>query len=205
MIETLVTIRVASERTAHACQEIIEQTNPDHVLVIRTEPFVEAVRQCLGAAIALRATWLMTVDGDMLVSPDALARLVALARREAQSVWQIQGQMLCKLGGIRNCGPRLIRGAAAKAALEHLTDAVRPEAELTRALPGFRKVECQTGLHDYLQWYRDYHRKGAAHRLKHPTWRVKAQRWQQSDDPDLIAAWHGWAGVPFDFEEKAPL
>ena len=201
-MEVLAIVRSTGERTEAECIRRV-MTQVEGVDTLRIAPFHEAVRECFRRGIESGAQWLLTVDADVLLHRNAVRELMA----QPVNGWQIVGQVKDKLyGGVKLAGVRLYRVSKLPEVLPYVSDVLRPEGALTKIFEGWEPSREVVGHHDFDQWYRDYHRKGAQHRVKHPGWekRVKYE-WRRSPDRDLQAAWAGWAGQPMMFQEKAPL
>lgn len=201
-MEVIAVVRTHGERTAGECiRRVREQVAEVRVLDIA--PFSDAVRECF--RIGRAAKWLLTVDGDVLLNPGAADRLIAQARK--MKGWQVVGVVHDKLADReRMAGVRLYRGSSLQDVLPHVSDTqVRPEGALARLFGGWEMSERVVGLHDHEQWRRDYHRKGAQHRVKHPDWAKHVERvWKRGDD-DLKAAYQGWHGLPLTIGERDGL
>lgn len=200
-------IRSIGERTAERCERIVSVQCP--YAVISVAPFVDAVRESLRLGVQSGAEWLLTVDADMLLSPDVVRQCEAVAAILPPDVAQFQVQTLdYLLGAVRPAGPRMYRVSRIPEFLSVLKDCVRPEGAMTRIVERFQPVEMLVGRHDFEQWRRDYHRKGAQHRAKNghsARWRKRALYWKSSADLDMQAAWQGWIGEPLTIPEKGPL
>ena len=196
-------IRACGERTASKCEELVrEQFDCVHV-VENVRPLAEAVRHSFEIAVASGKPWLVVFDADMLVVPDLKAGLDY--HIDNDELWQVTGMVDDKLYGIRKGGPRLTRTSVIP---ELVVDdnAVRPESALFHSRPGAVSVREVWARHDYEQYYRDLHRKGAAHRRKHKSWGQSiVPNWRKSADLDLRAAAAGWDSVPIAWPEKGAL
>jgi hypothetical protein len=202
-----VVLRTAGERTAELAEQLLrEQCETLHVL--RVAPFAEAVRQCYRIAIESGAPWLLTCDADVLVAPDMADQVQRIAQRMPGSAWQAIGYVDDKLAGCARLGGlRLHRASELAGLIDRIADSVRPEADLCRLRPNWQRVRIVLGRHDFEQWYRDLHRKGAVHRGKHSSWGASiVPRWRASKDRDLQAALRGWDGLGLpDWAEKEPM
>ena len=199
-----VVIRSCGERTADKCEALVrEQFDCVHVME-NVRPLAEAVRRSFKIAVASGKPWLVVIDADMLVAPDLKARLGY--QIDNDGMWQTQAMVDDKLcGDVRPGGPRLIRTSVIP---EIVVDdsAIRPESALFHSRPGAVFVREVWARHDYEQYYRDLHRKGAAHRIKHKSWgQIIVPQWRKSADLDLRAAAAGWDGAPFTWPEKEAL
>lgn len=202
-----VVLRAAGERTAALSERLLrEQCETLHVL--RVAPFAEAVRRCYRIAMESGAPWLLTCDADVLVAQDMAAQVQRIAQHMPAGAWQAIGYIDDKLSGCARLGGlRLHRVSALADLVDRIAESVRPEADLCRLRPNWHRVRIVLGRHDYEQWYRDLHRKGAAHCRKHSSWGASiVPRWRASSDRDLQAALRGWDGLPApDWPEKEPL
>lgn len=194
-------VRACGERTEAECIRRV-RAQVEEVRVIHVAPFHEAVRECFRIAIDSGARWLLTVDADVLLHPGAVKSLYAQAAKIKG--WQVVGRVRDRLSdSIRMAGVRMYRVSVLPAVLPYVSDGTpRPEGTLARLFAGWEESRVVCGLHDYHQWLRDYHRKGAQHRAKHPEWTKHAERWRNSSDPELIAAARGWDGLPLDMVER---
>lgn len=204
MQDAIAVIRSQGERTEGLCLDLVSQQF-DTVVVVRRSPFFEAVRECMRIGMRSGRTWLVTIDADVLISPTYWQDIEP--EIHGHDTWQVLGCMDDKLsGGIREGGVRLWRIDRLRSLVGAVRDVVRPEADLCDRFPGWLQVPVITGRHDFEQYYRDLHRKGASHRRKHPKWTSHVERaWRDAPDHDLQAAYAGWHGQPLTFTEKAPL
>ena len=200
-MEVIAAVRACGERTEGECvRRVREDVQAVHVLHVA--PFSEAVRECFRLAIASKAKWLLTVDADVLLDRGAVKSLYAQASKIKG--WQVVGRVRDRLSdSVRMAGVRMYRVSVLPAVLPYVSEGTpRPEGTLARLFAGWEESQAVCGLHDYHQWLRDYHRKGAQHRAKHPEWTKHAERWRNSSDPELIAAARGWDGLPLDMVER---
>lgn len=206
MTSAIAVIRTQGERTEALCLEIASRQF-DAVVVLRRAPFVDAVRECMRVGIRSGREWLVTIDADVLIAPNYWSDMQPIIESADAGVWQILGLMDDKLSGsVRQGGVRARRVSALPWLLDQVRDSVRPEGDLCVRFPGWLSTDLVTGRHDYEQFYRDLYRKGAAHRRKHAKWSEMVEdRWRNSPDRDLQAAYAGWHGAPMKFTEKDSL
>jgi len=204
----VVVLRTNRERTARLAEQLLKKEFDD-VVVIQVSPFHAAVRECFRIAEERKARWLVTCDGDVLVTPGIGRKVAAIANRLPSSEWQAIGQVHDKLAGCNRLGGlRLYRVShlhlTSKVQIDNVT---RPEAELCRVFPNWTRLPDVFGTHDYEQFYYDLYRKGAQHRVKHPGWsKTIVPQWVSSKDQDLLTALAGWHGDPIPrWKEKDPL
>ena len=95
-MEVIAVVRSFGERTQDECVARVARQVKD-VRVIRVEPFHEAVRECFRVAIEAGASWLLTVDADVLLHHGAAGALLKQARQARG--WQVVGVTSDKLSG----------------------------------------------------------------------------------------------------------
>lgn len=202
-------LRTMGERTEQESLRRLQKQFGDVRVVRDVRPIGAAVRAVYEAGLAADKPWIVVCDADMLIVP----RLRRLMQRRIDSadrnVWQVQGFVDDKLwGGKRNGGPRLIRAHFLAQIMGDLDEgAIRPEEALFHAYKsGARVINEVWAQHDYEQYYRDLHRKGAQCRRKFPKWGAQiVPRWRKSGDLDLRAAAYGWDDRQIDWPEKGAL
>ena len=203
-----VVLRTNGERTAEYAQMLLRRQCAQ-VHVIRVAPLSEAVRRCYEIAMRSRARWLLTCDGDILVSKNMARDVQKMAQALHVTHWQAIAQIDDKLSGMtRTAGLRLHRVSMLPTVMRKITgDVIRPEGHLCKVFPRWTRFRYVLGRHDYEQYYADLHQKGAMHRIKHRRWgSAIVPKWRESDDLDLQAALRGWDGLPApDWPEKAPM
>lgn len=165
---TTVIIRYSGERTFHLCREIVLQQVPQGNLeVISERPFSKAVQRTFEVGIECGRPWTLAVDADVLLKPNCIKELVAMAETHGENVFVTQGLVLDKLtGNWRSGGPHLFRTSLLERALRYIPDerdTMRPESAtygIMRVL-GFSYVhqKVRYGLHDFEQFYSDILRK----------------------------------------------
>jgi hypothetical protein len=200
----LAVLRCNGERTENIAWQRLEAPEKRRISV---SPFEDAVRVCFDLALESGAEWLMVADADVLTADGAIQALQRHAQRCAEDVWHFQGRIHCKLYmGEREGGHRMYRVSHLYKARALIRRAQRVESDLLKRYPAkSEKIGLVTGRHDFQQWFRDIHRKAAAHRQKHRGWRKLVKTWEASGDPDLEVAALGWRGLPLDRPEKEPL
>lgn len=174
--DLIVVIRSSGERTLNLCYEsIINQVSPDKVHVIEEYPFEAALKTCYRLGAESNVKWLVTVDADMFLLPDAIERMLKNAERSSSDTFQLQGLIFDKLTyTYRNAGPRIFRTSLLKLALEKIpetTTQIRPEHETIQRMLHIGHDSIQTGefyaFHDFEQYYSDIYRKAFVHARKH--------------------------------------
>ena len=175
-LDATIVVRSAGERTEAACRRLLERQLPKRLItVIREKPFAAALRRSYEIGLEIGCTWTLCIDADVLVSDDAVSRLMALALESDESVAEIQCYVLDRLFGVpRAAGNHLYRTALLEHALRCIPSpgtSLRPESFVLRlmAAEGFPWIQDEAiiGLHDYEQYYRDIYRKAFLHARKH--------------------------------------
>jgi len=193
-VDAVAVIRSVGERTEAVCRRLVEAQLGIEAIVIHETPFERALERGFEIGAGSGRAWLLAIDADHLVRPNALRALFASA--EASSAWHLQGRFICKFyRAERDGGPRLYRTAMLPEALSVLPiigEQLRPESRTVKRMAArgheTAKVPVVTCLHDHEQWYADIFRKGALHAVKFPGWRHT-----------LVPLWERLAGIDLDF------
>ena len=166
--DVLVVIRSSGERTEEACCHLLSRQVPDeNIVIIHEVPFEAVVAKTftLGSERGLR--WTLAVDADVLFADEAVAKLMAIAEKADENVFEIQGQTLDKFfAGPRPAGHHLFRTSLFAKALAHVPQegvSLRPESFVMKKMAStgypWLQEELIVGLHDHEQYYRDIYRK----------------------------------------------
>ncbi|HBJ36515.1 MAG TPA: hypothetical protein DDZ51_17535 [Planctomycetaceae bacterium] len=175
-INVFCVIRSAGERTAGACRKLVEASLPaGRVAVVELHPFETALQECYRLGIESGATWLLTVDADVLLQPERIPELIRAAEAMPNHYVQLEGRIFDKVFGVfRQAGHRVYRVKLLPLALKSIPkpgSELRPEfstlQELGRLGHPSRRVATVAGVHDFEQWYRDLYRKSFIHARKH--------------------------------------
>jgi len=203
-------LREHGERTRDLALDLLEaQAGP--AVALKLEPLEAAVWEGFRLAEESGADWLLTCDADLLLRPGAVETLLSAAAEAPQEVFHIFGWIQDKLHPqIREGGPRLWRVDHIPKMRKVGVGGFRPESFIVHGMVRrkYRSIKLADVLadHDYHQWHKDLHRKGAFHAKKHKSWRWDAlPYWQSSKDPDHKSALAGWEGRPLTIAEKGPL
>jgi len=161
-----VVIRHSGERTFELCQALVKKAVPAaNVATVTGVPFSQTLRRSFEMGIERRLEWTLVVDADILIRPTAVQSLMRMAPLLGGKVFELQGKIMDRLGGIRTGGPKLYRTALLPQALASIPDEDVPRPEETTILrmcsQGFVRIKLDTvlSLHDYEQWHRDLFRK----------------------------------------------
>lgn len=174
-LDVTVIIRAAGERTELLCQYIVEQQVPSkQVFVIHERPFWKAVKRTFEIGINEGRRWTLAVDADVLLSNNAIKRMVSNAEKIDKPLFCYQGYVQDFIFGCpRDGGPHLYNSKFIPDALEILkTDSTihRPESDTYKVLAAkgiYTIVDSMLfGVHDYYQNYDDYYRKAFFHAIK---------------------------------------
>lgn len=202
-----VVIRSAGERTTGACFSLARQVFPhDNVIIIKTFPFSEAIKESFNIARKRNKPWVFCVDADVLVSVDGVNQLLQHAASSEENVFEIQGLILDKFFPVfRPAGNHLYRTLHVERAMTFLPKegtSLRPESDMLKRMSaaGFPYIQCDAtvGIHDYEQFYVDIFRKCFLHAHKHfhvlslieGYWVEKAK----TDTDFKVALWASLAG-----------
>jgi hypothetical protein len=204
--DAFIIIRAAGERTEVLCKKlIIEQGFTDEdVVLIRENPFSEALLKSFDLGMEQEKKWTFCVDADVLLRPGSIQEMIRLADAQPQQVCQVQSYMLDKFfGGVRKGGVHLYRTSLLEKVKEKVPEEgtdIRPESFALRQMAdeGFptKVVPYVVGLHDFEQYNYDIYRKAFVQAEKHlfraelfiKLWKARAE-----DDPDYKAALQGFA------------
>jgi hypothetical protein len=172
-----VVIRAVGERTAFACQRIVETQllRCGNVSIVNLVPFEDALRQTFIDGMSAGAKWTITVDADTLLLPGAIKQMLRLGEAARRDTFMIQGCVFDYIMGVwRPAGHRLYRSSLLKHALPLIPiagESIRPETATVAAMKliGWRSksVNHRWGAHDFGQFYGDLYRKAFVHGRKH--------------------------------------
>lgn len=166
--DVVVVIRSANERTGSLCKELaVRQVPAERVVVIRERPFSAALRRAFEVGLDFGLKWTICLDADVLLSKDALRKMVAAAESEQSSIFGATGFVLDKFYGSKNRGgPHMYRTALFRKALPmlvHASVSLRPETHVKLAMNErgheWATVDDLLGIHDFEQFYCDIYRK----------------------------------------------
>jgi hypothetical protein len=146
--------------------------------VVNERPLEAALRACYRIGLDSGATWMVTLDADVLLRDGAVGELLEIARRLPDRYVKLQGLIHDKLRGRNRQGnPYVYRTKHLQRALSCLPrdgEEIRPESSTLERLSraGYPSYTCKTltGFHDFEQFYRDLYRKAFVHGQKHPQW-----------------------------------
>ena len=169
-------IRSAGERTEQMCLQLLgKQVAADRIRIVREVPFEKALLSCYQIGIHSGADWLLTLDADVLLLPDAVESLVSEAERMPDHFCQVEGFVFDNLLRCwRPAGNRVYRVAHLAQAMRAVPSPgteLRPERAVLHAMARqghpSRRVSLRMGLHDFEQYHRDLYRKAFVHAKKH--------------------------------------
>ena len=172
----MVVLRAAGERTLPVCQKILSQhISKKYIHAIQERPFENALRRSFQIGIESGKQWLVTLDADVLLFPNALKDLVDAASQMPEDYVEVGARIFDKvLGTFRLAGNRVYRVSILPKALSCIPEIgaeIRPEAATLRKLAGcghpHRRIGLVTGIHDFEQYYGDLYRKAFVHGQKH--------------------------------------
>jgi hypothetical protein len=198
-------IRAAGERTADACcAALIRQTSANDLERIELTPFWRTLREGLTRGMNSGAPWVLSVDADVLPSPEVVPHVMKWIGAADPKVAVVSGMIQDKFTAtVRFGGIRLYRAEALSAMLDampEMGETVRPESTAIKRLTeqGWKHslVPELVGLHDYEQYFRDIYRKAFLHMQKHGARMARfLELWMRlaDEDADYQAALAGAA------------
>jgi len=167
-----IAIRISGERTTDACLYYVRKYAPagTPIAVINRAPFVAALRASYEAGIDAGADYLMTVDADVILLPNAIDTFLRDAEQRPKLVERHASCHCALMQTPRHVGPRLYLGRHLSALRDNIrANRLRPESETLkpyRARKQCAAIDAVIGLHDFGQWRRDLYRKGALYAKK---------------------------------------
>lgn len=212
--DVTIIIRSTGERTEALCRELIRDQGVagDQIFIIRESPFSQALVRSYTIGLAEKRRWTFCVDADLLLRPNCVQQMVALAEQQDGRVCEVQGYILDKFfGGPRSGGVHLYRTVHLDKALKLIPEEgvdIRPEHHTLEAMKNdgypWVSIKYLCGLHDFEQYYKDIFRKCFVQAHKHlelagiflPIWRDGAP-----NDVDFQVALHGFAAGLAHFDD----
>lgn len=196
MSEVQLIQRHAGERTQELGLQLAEaEYGFSAASAISAGPFPDTLARALEVAAESDARWTIMLDGDVLVLPGSIRRLIDLADRYPNNHFVISASVLDKFfgtvrpGGIRAYRTRLIPKALAD---RRWADRIRPETALMMGMAERGNPSHSTcllaGIHDFEQYYTDVFRTAVVQGVKF-----------RSRIPRLIARWERCAKTDADF------
>jgi hypothetical protein len=182
-------IRSAGERTELICLQLLgQQLAEDQIRVVREVPFERALLSCYEIGINSGSDWLLTLDADVLLLPNAVECLIAEAQKMPGNFCQVEGFIFDNIFRCwRPAGNRVYRVAHLPQAIRAVPPPgaeIRPERAVLQAMAWrghpSRRVALRVGLHDFEQYYRDLYRKAYVHAQKHSK---KVLLWAGDESP----------------------
>jgi len=206
-----VIIRSVGERTEGVCRSLVlEQHIPESaVFIVNEKPFSQSMRRSFELGIEQARAWTLCVDADVLLRANAIADLLAIAKKQPENVCEIQGYILDKFfGGPRQAGNHLYRTKLLPNVIRFIPKEgtnIRPETHTLNAVRDdgypWKQVQVLVGLHDFEQDFPDIFRKCfiQAHKHVHLT-ELLVSVWRKlaADDMDYQVALKGFSrGVEY--------
>lgn len=180
--DVTIVIRSSGENSLKRCEEIVlSQVSSNQVFVISERPFSEAIRKNFEIGLKEGRKWTLALDADVLLTSNAVSRMVHNANLLDEDMFFYQGHLYDKLHGcFRGVGAHLYRTSALSDALSLVDEAanmIRPESGVRTLmkLKGWYFYESTEvyGIHDFGQFYDDYIRKGFFSAVKSLRYREK--------------------------------
>jgi len=211
-LNTSVVIRTVSERTEQLCYRLLcQQIPPENISIVHEAPFAKAVQKTFEIGLDKNLPWTLAVDADILIAPNVINQLLAIAEQADPKVFKFGLKVLDKFfGGLRYAGIHLYRTALLDEARKYIAQShssLRPETFILRRMQElgyvFHQIEEEfvLGLHDYEQYYRDIYRKGFTHAHKHKYYvQYLSSFWQRMASSDIdyqVMMWGARDGLDF--------
>ena len=199
-----VVIRAAGERTENVCKKLIikQGIEEKNIVVVKEKPFAAAVKKTFEIGISNNKDWTLAIDADILLSDNAIYKLINWAESQADYFFEFQGRVVDKFFcAPRPGGPHLYRNKYLKKAIDFIPkdkNALRPESYTYHKMAeiGFHYYHHPEiyGIHDYYQYYKDIYRKAflQAHKhTQHVGYFVKQWAKHKNEDKDYEVALNG--------------
>ena len=196
-IDTCIVIRSVGERTTETLKQLACLVAPaEQVHVIKEFPFEKALRKCFEIGIASQKKWMLTLDGDLLISPKRTREFIKHVQENSSEVVQISAASACKfLACSRQVGIRLYKTEKLPEAISLIPpegEKSRPESHIVKQMEdkGYPvgRYDDTVAIHDYEQFYSDLFR----------TCFVYAHKLESFND-DLIKYWESKRDSDTDF------
>ncbi len=187
--DIVVVIRTAGERTVELCKNLVQsQVDENQIHVIEEKPFFKAVKKTIEIGSNSTAKYLLALDGDMLIYPDAIDYMIYSANKvDYKSFLRIAFQLLDKFRG-EIIGAKFYNNYYSKSFLDLLNKIddnksfLRPEAEILKKFANQANLSISNnkdhdiGRHDYYQYYSDLYSK----------YRLRYRRCENDGDTDEL-------------------
>jgi len=202
--DMIVVIRTAGERTVEICKKLVcTQIDDSMIHVIEEKPFFNAVKKTILTGSQNRAKYLLALDADILLYPEAIDYMIYQANQiDFDSHLKISFWVLDKFRGRFKSGIHLYNNKYSEEFYGFLSQIdpnenfLRPESENIKkfaSLKGLRfsfAPEHIIGKHDFFQYYRDLYSK----------YRLRYKRCLSDGNADSINRYinEKWAQYPDD-------
>jgi hypothetical protein len=221
--ELLVVVRTVKERSLPLCIDAV-RSQTDHYVVIEEYPHLTAVKKTFALGVEKRTPFLLALDADVILYPDALKSIL----QEAKEGLTAYPNMVCmdcrvtdKFRGATVAGCHIYAGQYLKDIVSHFSNveysrfSPSPESSNILALARKRSLELfantkEVGLHDYEQFYNHLYIKYYRRAIRWPQFipttlaNIRKRHFFHPKDLDFDVVWAGYrAGigqkeVPFD-------
>ncbi len=171
--DLIIVLRTAGERTVELCKTIIEsQIDKKQIYVIEEKPFLKAVKKTFEIGSANPAKFLLAIDADILLYPDAIDYILYEANQfDSNLFFKFDCWVLDKFRGKTTAGVHFYFNQHSKAFFKFLKTIddneffLRPEFDNLKKfcdLNNLRYLSISSHIvafHDYMQYYRDLFNK----------------------------------------------
>ncbi len=197
--DTIGVIRSCGERTTELCYRLLKP-QVSKIEIVKETPSYKATKKQYELAMESGCKWLISVDADELIFPNAVEKLVNFAEIRGDILYSVYGLFDCKLLLKEREGvPRIYKVDLLNKAYQFISDRIRPDAHVCNQMNrlGHQQYMIPELLawHDYEQYYVDLYRKGYVHAIKfkeltktlHKKWEIMSNQ-----DLDYMAALMGY-------------
>ncbi|MFA5703780.1 MAG: hypothetical protein WC982_09735 [Advenella sp.] len=183
-------VRTVGERTADECIRRASLEG-DVDVISGCTPFFRVLEETYKLGSTYDQEWVPVVDGDVLLTEGKITAAVKVLS-EMNGVFCLDGKTDDKILNMkRRAGIHIYRRDLMEAALQYVTESIKPETRARQAMELNHAARTYVGdivfgLHDYEQYYRDLYRKAylQVKKLGGKIGRVKKKypMWAQNDD-----------------------
>lgn len=188
--DIIVVIRTAGERTAELCKRLVQsQVNEDQIHVIEEKPFFKAVKKTIEIGSKSSARYLLALDGDILLYPDAVEYIIhSVNQIDFEAHLKSSFFILDEFRGKVKSGIHLYNNKYSTKFLKFLNNVdtnkyfLRPESENLKIFAKQNNL-CYSyapnhivAKHDYFQYYKDLYAK----------YRLRYKRCENDGDIDSV-------------------
>lgn len=208
-MDAQIVIRSCGERSLPLCLQAIEQQQGNPI-VIKEAPFIQAITKTFEIGKDSLADWLIAVDADIILNPNALSTMIEGASemlKKAPNLFLLKFPLIDKFRG--TClGCHVYNNKYSKQVYEFFKDIpydpLDSRPEKTNTLKFAEKLQLlntsyheAVGLHDYEQYYNHIYVKYYRQAVRQPAFipeiieRILQRRMEYVEDLDFVVALFG--------------